>query len=173
MFRTTHRRCSIYSRSDETLFSDAKGIPQYINSMEAAQRKSKQRKLVIHDKYMHVVALKLLLQSGDYKTETWEWSKLPEDQQTCMAWKMTFQESYIAKRRVEAAREGEEKLFGGSAVFGASVEKITNEQLGRQGNPTSAGPDPLTNQMMESLERYLGNISASATQTAANGRPLV
>ena len=51
-----------------TLFSDAEGIPQYINAMEAAQQKSKWAKLVIHDKYMHDVALKLLLQSGEYKT---------------------------------------------------------------------------------------------------------
>ena len=50
--------------------------------MEAAQRKYKREKLVIHDEYMHTVALKLLLQSGEYKTETWEWLKLPEDQQT-------------------------------------------------------------------------------------------
>ena len=33
----------------KTLFSDAEGIPQYINVMEAAQRKSKRAKLVITD----------------------------------------------------------------------------------------------------------------------------
>ena len=66
----------------KTLFSDAEGIPQYINAMEAAQQKSKRAKLVIHEEYMHAMALKLLLQSGEYETETWEWSNLPEDQQT-------------------------------------------------------------------------------------------
>ena len=66
----------------KTLFSDAEGIPQFMNTMEAAQRKSKQEKLVIHDKYMHTVALKLLLQPGKYVTETREWSKLPDDQKT-------------------------------------------------------------------------------------------
>ena len=48
----------------KTLFRDAEGIPQYINAMEAAQRKSNQAKLVIHNEYMHAVALKSLLQSG-------------------------------------------------------------------------------------------------------------
>ena len=120
--------------------------------MEAAQQKSKWEKLVIHDKYMHAVALKLLLQSGDYETETREWSKLPEDQQTWTTWKKTFREAYVAKIRVEAAREGEEKPFGGSAIFGAAAEKTTNEQLQRRGNPTTAGPALLTNQMMDSLE---------------------
>ena len=65
----------------KTLFRNAEGIPQYINSMEAAQQKSKQEKIVIHE-YMHAVALKSLLQSGDYEQETREWEKLPEDQQT-------------------------------------------------------------------------------------------
>ena len=88
--------------------------------MEAAQRKSKREKLVIHDEYMHAVVLKFLLQSGEYKTETREWSKLPEDQQTWAAWKTTFHEAYVAKQRAEAAREGEEKPFDSSAIFGAA-----------------------------------------------------
>ena len=54
----------------KTLFTNANGIPQFINAMEAAQRKSKWGKLVIQDEYMHTVALKLLLQSGDYESET-------------------------------------------------------------------------------------------------------
>ena len=92
----------------KTHFSNAKGIPQYINTMEAAQRKSKREKLVIHDDYMHAVAIKLLLQSGEYKTETREWSKLLEDQKTWTAWKTTFREAYVAKRRAKAAQEGGE-----------------------------------------------------------------
>ena len=86
----------------KTLFRDADGIPKFINIMEVAQQKSKQAKLVIHDKYMHAVALKSLLQSGEYETETWEWSKLPDDQQTWTAWKVTFQEAYAAKIFAEA-----------------------------------------------------------------------
>ena len=57
----------------KTLFSYAEGIPQFINAIEASQRKSKRAKLVINDKYLHAVALKSLLQSGDYETETREW----------------------------------------------------------------------------------------------------
>ena len=66
----------------KTLFRDAEGIPQFINTMEAAQRKSKRVKLIINDKYLHAVALKSLLQSGEYDTETREWSKLLDDEQT-------------------------------------------------------------------------------------------
>ena len=49
----------------KTLFSDTEGIPQFINTMKAEQQKSKRAKLVIYDEYMHTVALKLLLQTGE------------------------------------------------------------------------------------------------------------
>ena len=52
------------------LYKDSEVIPQFINAMEAAQRKSKRAKLVINDDYLHAVALKLLLHSGEYETET-------------------------------------------------------------------------------------------------------
>ena len=95
----------------KTLFSNAEGIPQYINATEAVQQKSKWAKLVIHDKYMHAVALKLLLQSGEYETERQGWKKLTEYQNTWAAWKKTFREAYVAKRRAKATREGEENHF--------------------------------------------------------------
>ena len=63
----------------KSLYKDSERVPKFINAMEAAQRKSKRAKLVINDEYLHAVALKLLLQSGEYKTETREWSKLLED----------------------------------------------------------------------------------------------
>ena len=74
--------------------------------MESTQRKSKRVKLVITNEYMHAVTLKLLLQSGEYETETREWSKLQESQQTWTKCKTSFREAYVAKRRSEAAREG-------------------------------------------------------------------
>ena len=115
----------------KTLFSDAEGIPQFINAMEAVQRKSKRAKLVINDDYLQAVALKSLLKSGEYKTETWEWSKLPEDKQTWAEWKTTFRAAYVAKRRAEAAREGEEKTFGVSVLFGAAP--VTQEKKNTEG----------------------------------------
>ena len=97
------------------LYKDSDGVPQFINAMEAAQRKSKQAKLFINDEYLHAVALKSLLQSGEYETETREWLKIPEADQTWEDWKTMFRAAYIAKRRLEGVREGEQKPFGGSA----------------------------------------------------------
>ena len=45
----------------ESLYKDSEGVPQFINAMEAAQRKSKRAKVVINDEYLHNVALKSLL----------------------------------------------------------------------------------------------------------------
>ena len=130
--------------------------------MEAAQRKSKRAKLVINDDYMHAVALKSLLQSVEYDTETREWSKLPEDEQTWSEWKTTFRAAYMAKQRSEATREGKEKPFGGSDLFGVAPDK-------RKEKKKTEGTPQLTNQMMDSLEGYLDNIAAAATQTATSG----
>ena len=66
----------------KSLYKYSDGVPQFINVMEAAQRKSKRAKIVINDEYLHAVALKYLLQSGEYETKTREWSKLLEDKQT-------------------------------------------------------------------------------------------
>ena len=95
--------------------------------------------------------------------------KLLEDQQTWVVWKTTFWEAYIAKRRAEAAQEGEEKPFGGSAIFGAAP---ASEPLRRQEHQKTAGPALLTNQIMDSLEGNLDNIAVAATQTAENRGPL-
>ena len=67
----------------KSLYKYSEGVPRVINAMEVAQSKSKRAKLVINNKNLHAVALKLLLQSGEYETETREWSKLLEDKKTC------------------------------------------------------------------------------------------
>ena len=107
------------------------------------------------------MVLKYLLQSGEYETETWEWSKLPEGKQTWDDWKTTFRAAFVAKRRSEAAREGEKKPFGGSALFGGAP--VENEQTKQEEAPQ------MSHQMLDSLEGYLDNIAAASPPTAANG----
>ena len=52
---------------NKSLYKYLEGVPQFINVTEVAQQKSKRAKLVINDKYMHDVALKSLLQLGEYE----------------------------------------------------------------------------------------------------------
>ena len=142
------------------LYKDSDGVPQFINATEAAQRKSKRAKNVINNEYLHAAALKSLLQSGEYETETREWSKLPEADQTWDNWKTTFCAAYVAKRRSEEVREGEQKPFGGSAQFGP-------DPVGTEPEKTESNPPTMSHQILDSLEGYLDNIAAAATQTAA------
>ena len=72
-------------------------------------------------------------------------------------WEPTFWEAYVAKRCYEASQEGEEKPFHGSVTF-----------VGKRKKTQSKGAQ-LTHQMMDSLEGYLNNNVASATQTADQG----
>ena len=72
--------------------------------------------------------------------------------------------AYVAKRRAEATREGEEKPFGGSALFGAAL--VSQEKKNMEGTPQ------LLNQILDLLEGYLDNFVATATQMVANGDPL-
>ena len=50
----------------KTLYKKSVGVPQFTNATEAAQLKSKRAKRVIKNDYLHAVALKSLLQSGEY-----------------------------------------------------------------------------------------------------------
>ena len=61
-------------------------------------------------------------------------------------------------------REGEQKPFGGSALFG--VAAVGNEQ------PEQKEEQKMSHQILDSLVGYLDNIAAAATQTAATGTPL-
>ena len=110
--------------------------------MEAAQRKSKRAKLVISDKYLHAVSLKSLLQSGGYETETREWSKLLEADQTLDDWKTTF---CAAKCCKEAFGDGErrrtEPVWGFSTVWTSARRKGNRENREQPTNnvPSDAG----------------------------------
>ena len=65
----------------------------------------------------------------------------------------------MAKRRQDAAREVFAKPFVGAAYYDTSPTRIA--QL-----------PPLSNQMLDSLEGYIDNIAAAATQSAATGTNL-
>ena len=112
---------------------------------------------------MHDVALKLLLKSGEYDTETREWLNLTDYQQTWRAWKTAFKEAYVAKRRSEAARDVEDKPFCGYSVNNA------HKQLHQRGHTTSDLTASLKNQLLDSIKGYLDNISVAATQAVAKG----
>ena len=73
----------------------------------------------------------------------------------------------MAKQRDQAAREGEAKLLCGTAAY------AEHDKMRQQAGTSSSVPAPLPNQMMDSLEGYLDNITVAATQASSKGGPLV
>ena len=144
------------------LYKDLDGVPQFINAMEAAQRKSKRAKLVINNEYLHAVALKSLLQSEEYETETREWLKLPEADQTWGYWKTTVCAEYVTKRRSKSVREREQKPFGGSAQF--EFATVRNEPEQKESNTPT-----ISHQILDSLEGYLDNTCGGSDTDGGNG----
>ena len=63
-----------------------------------------------------------------------------------------------------SGERGRTKTFGGSAQFGPAP---VGEETKIESNPPT-----MSHQMLDSLEVYLDNIAAAATQTAATGTPL-
>ena len=61
----------------------------------------------------------------------------------------------MAERRAKAAKEGNDKPFGGAAAG------VSHDQL-RQQAVTSSVPSPLSNQMLDSIKGHLDNIAAAA-----------
>ena len=68
------------------------------------------------------------------------------------------------KETIGSGARGRKKSFGGSELFG--VVPIRKEHPEQQEAPK------MWHQMLDSLEGYLKNISAAATQTMATGGPL-
>ena len=73
----------------------------------------------------------------------------------------------MAKRLAEAAKKGEYNPFGGYTA------NNTHDQMRHRGNAASTVPSTLPNQMLDSLEGYLENISAAATQLVTKEGPIV
>ena len=62
-------------------------------------------------------------------------------------------------------RRRTENFWGGSAQFGPAP-------VGNEPEKTESYPPTMSHQVLDSLEGYLDNIAAAATQTAATGTPL-
>ena len=61
----------------QTFWTEAEGVPQYINRMEATQKKHVRTLLPVNDVVMQVIAFRAILESGEYPGNMREWQKLP------------------------------------------------------------------------------------------------
>ena len=60
----------------QKFWTEAKGVPQYINRMEATHKKSVRTPLQVTNAVMQSIAFRAILASGEYPDDMREWKKL-------------------------------------------------------------------------------------------------
>jgi hypothetical protein len=76
------------------LYKKAASIPDFILTMEEAQKKAKRAKLPILDIELAMYATTSMLQSGDYKKETNKWEGRNANKKTWTKWKQAYLAAY-------------------------------------------------------------------------------
>ena len=123
------------------LYKNAASMPDFILTMEEAQKKAKRAELPILDIELAMYAATSVLQSGDYKKETDEWEGRNAKKKTWTEWKQAYLAAYA--RGVNRQRAG-----------------ATDEPFTRAANNImpSAPPD-----VMDALAGSLDNLALAAT----------
>ena len=80
----------------QTFWTEDEDVPQYINRMEAAQKKSVRTTLPVTDASVQVISFRAILVSGEYPNDMREWQKLTPADQTWGYWKTKLLIAYAA-----------------------------------------------------------------------------
>jgi len=81
------------------LYKECEGIPQYIQALEKAQRRSVRGNLPVADNVLAATAINALLSTGDYKDDTTSWLKKADTDRTWSAFKTHFSAAYLAEEQ--------------------------------------------------------------------------
>ena len=100
----------------QTFWTEAGGVPQYINIIESAQNKSVCTPLPVTDAVMQAITFRAILASGEYPNNMREWQKLTPADQTWDKWKTKFLLAYTAKELSDKARDAVGQPLGGQAI---------------------------------------------------------
>ena len=140
------------------LYKECEGIPQYIQALEKAQRRSVRGNLPVADNVLAATAINALLSTGDYKDDTTSWLKKADTDRTWSAFKTHFSAAYLAE-------EQRKKYFGGSEnpgqPFGGTAAPLPNNNTTAGGGITINNEFPA--QMSNTMEGFLDNIAAVVT----------
>jgi hypothetical protein len=98
-------------------YSQADGIPQFINMMEDAQKKAKRAGMPIADVELVMMALVAVLAAQHFPREVDDWEGLPTHTRTWTAWKMAFHLAHIKRQRQILASGGGQPLGGALAAI--------------------------------------------------------
>jgi hypothetical protein len=98
-------------------YTQADGIPQYINMLEDAQKKAKRAGMPIADVELVMMASAAVLAAQHFPREVDDWEGLPSGSRTWLAWKKAFRLAHLKHQRQILASRGGEALGGAHGVL--------------------------------------------------------
>jgi hypothetical protein len=150
------------------LYKECEGIPQYIQALEKAQRRSVRGNLPVADNVLAATAINALLSTGDYKDDTTSWLKKADTDRTWSAFKTHFSAAYLAE-------EQRKKYFGGSEnqgqPFGGTAAPLPKNKTTTGEGKTNDNKFPA--QMSDTMEGFLDNIAAVVTTDSGTMQQMV
>ena len=105
-------------------WSEDPRVPEYINRIEEAQRKSIRAALPIDDKWLAGLATGSLLAAGSFPKQHPDWDSLPRTNKTWKAWKTAFRAHQLTLEREQRATKERGDVFG-SASANTALHGIT------------------------------------------------
>eukprot|EP00804_Cyclotella_cryptica_P005048 CCRYP_017573-RA/>CCRYP_017573-RA protein AED:0.43 eAED:0.43 QI:0/-1/0/1/-1/1/1/0/192 len=125
-------------------YATTDGIPEYINMLEAAQRKLARANLPMSDDQLLAIASTAVLASNHFPRPTDDWEAKPGANKTWTAWKTHYRAAHIARKR--------QLLASGIAMPPSTANALIAED-----------DVHLTEGTFARLDGYLDNLAAAAT----------
>jgi hypothetical protein len=105
-------------------YTQADGIPQYINMLEEAQKKATRAGMPIADVKLVMMASAAVLVAQHFPRKVNDWEGLPSASCTWMAWKTAFRLAHVKRQQQILASGGGEPLGGAHGVIPAAAPAI-------------------------------------------------
>ena len=102
-----------------TMHEDAQGIPEYINALKDAQKRSARAgsKMAFTDHDLMLVDMMVLYSTEQFPRATEKWEDMQESEKTWAAWKELYK-SAEAKEKVRMQATGGKDQFGAAHLSG-------------------------------------------------------
>ena len=91
-------------------------VPEYVNRIEEAQRKSVRASLPIDDKWLAAVSTGSLPATGSFPKQHPDWDSLPRASKTWTAWKTAFRAHQLTLEREQRATGDRGDVFGSTSA---------------------------------------------------------
>ena len=141
-------------------------VPEYVNRLEDAQKKSSRAGLPITDAWLAAIATMSLLAAGSFPKLRHEWDGLAPTSKTWTAWKHWALKSQKTVEREQRAAGNHGDSFG-SATTAIAVHGIPMTGPIRFASTATASQLP----SLSELESHLDNMAAAVTRESSSRCP--